>query len=95
MILNFKELAHHLKHECVLQRTCSDCNIEFATPHEFHQHLQYNCQYVGIQCNECDVYFNRYDFRMHDCYVIKDYKKQELLDSLEVAPVGAEKQIVE
>lgn len=62
---------------------------------EFRIHLKYSCQSVKITCSDCDEQFTRKNFRYHDCYQIREYRKQEILEALMMVPVGSEKQFVD
>lgn len=95
MQLGFTELRKHLQYDCKENRTCKPCNMEFNTLEEFQNHIKYSCQAIQIECSDCNQTMTRRDFRMHDCYVFKEYKKQEILDVLQKQPFNSEREFIE
>lgn len=74
--MNIYDLKKHLKLGCKKNRSCHHCNMEFASKHEYHDHLKYQCPSVEITCGECDEQLTRREFTKykHACY--KDMKQK-------------------
>lgn len=85
-LYNMFELFEHVEKDCPKSRTCINCEIEFDDQDTFYLHLRYACEHVPIECNICNDYIKRREFRFHKCYVkytlpmIDETRKKELQD---------------
>ena len=72
--LTNEELSQHLKYTCKRNKCCSDCDIDFDSLTEMKAHLQHECPYVKVQCDNCDSYLTRKEFKEHPCYLVMNEK---------------------
>jgi len=75
-------LATHLNEECTKNRTCWECDKTFSTLKEFHTHLKFVCDFVKIECSDCNQKLIRREFRLHDCYIKKTQLHFDLANSV-------------
>jgi len=75
-------LTEHLNKDCGKNRTCYECDKTFSNQKEFYTHLQYVCDFVKIECSDCNQKLIRREFKLHDCFVKKTQMHFDLANSV-------------